>query len=55
MQVVTLNIGMIPHVQWKDPYMLNGCLLGKTTIWEGPPYGKEDQMLFIDDEPSKAS
>ncbi len=45
---------MIPHVQWKDLDMLNGYLLGKTTIWEGLPYGKEDQMLFINDEPSKA-
>ncbi len=34
--------------------MLNGCLLGKITLWEGLPYGKENQMFFIDDEPSKA-
>ncbi len=52
-QVITLHIGMIPQVQWKDPSMLNGYLLGKTSLWEGLPYGKEDQMLFIDDEPNK--
>jgi hypothetical protein len=52
-QVITLNIGMIPQTKWKKPSMLNGYLLGKTTLWEGLPYGKENQMLFIDDEPNK--